>query len=96
MMTRSSRMEAMIHSMTPWERDNPEKIDASRRKRIALGASRKVDELTAMLQEFQQTRKMMSQIDEHDEPRRRAARHEEHAAHAAGSRRDVAPAGPAP
>jgi signal recognition particle GTPase len=53
-------MEAMIQSMTPWERAHPDSIDGSRRKRIAIGSGRNPAELNAMLKEFQATRKMMS------------------------------------
>ncbi len=55
-------MEAMIRSMTPEERDNPDIIDGSRRKRIAKGAGREVTELNALLREFTQMRQMMSQM----------------------------------
>ncbi|HOE95642.1 MAG TPA: signal recognition particle protein [Candidatus Sumerlaeota bacterium] len=54
--------EAMIHSMTPEERENPQIIDGSRRKRIARGSGRTPAELNQMLQEFQGMRRMMSQM----------------------------------
>jgi signal recognition particle subunit SRP54 len=55
-------MEALIQSMTPWERAHPDLIDGARRKRIAKGAGRDAAELNGMLKEFQQTRKMMSEM----------------------------------
>jgi signal recognition particle subunit SRP54 len=55
-------MEAMIHSMTPAERDNVELIDASRRKRIARGSGASVADVNGLLEQFKQTRKMMSQV----------------------------------
>jgi len=55
-------MEAIIHSMTPREREKPDLIDGSRRKRIAAGSGRTVADINAMLKEFQASRKMMSQM----------------------------------
>ena len=55
-------MEAIIRSMTPAEREKPELIDSSRRKRIAAGSGRTVAEINGMLKEFQTSRKMMSQM----------------------------------
>lgn len=55
-------MEAMIGSMTPLEREKPEIIDGSRRKRIAAGSGRTVQELNDMIKEFMGMRKMMSQM----------------------------------
>ena len=55
-------MEAMILSMTPSERDNPEIIDGNRRKRIATGSGTTTADLNGMLKEFFQMRKMMSQM----------------------------------
>jgi signal recognition particle subunit SRP54 len=55
-------MEAMIRSMTPYERDNPDAINGSRRKRIAAGSGHTVAELNGLLKEFQGMRKMMSQM----------------------------------
>lgn len=55
-------MRSMIHSMTPWEREHPEALDGSRRKRIAAGSGRTVAELKEMLDQFQKSRKMMSQM----------------------------------
>ena len=55
-------MEAIIQSMTPAEREHPELIDASRRKRIARGSGRDVAEINQLLKEFQNMRKMMGQM----------------------------------
>lgn len=56
------RIEAMIQSMTNHERENPEIIDASRRKRIAKGSGTNVSELNKLLKQFKDTRKMMKQF----------------------------------
>jgi signal recognition particle subunit SRP54 len=55
-------MEAMIRSMTPAERDNVDLIDAARRKRIARGSGTDVADVNGLLEQFRQTRKMMSQV----------------------------------
>lgn len=52
-------IEAMIMSMTPEERDNPEIINGSRRKRIADGSGTSVQEVNKLLKQFEGTRKMM-------------------------------------
>ncbi len=52
-------IEAMIHSMTPGERENPKLIDGSRRKRIASGSGTSVQELNKLLKQFDETSKMM-------------------------------------
>lgn len=52
-------IEAMIHSMTPVERENPKLIDGSRRKRIASGSGTSVQELNKLLKQFDETSKMM-------------------------------------
>ncbi len=56
------KIEAMIKSMTNHERENPEIIDASRRKRIAKGSGTNVSELNKLLKQFKDTRKMMKQF----------------------------------
>lgn len=55
-------MEAIIYSMTPWERRNPEKISHSRRRRIAEGAGTNRQEVGRMLQQFKQMQEMMGQL----------------------------------
>ena len=52
-------IEAIIMSMTPEERDNPEIINGSRRKRIADGSGTNVVEVNKLLKQFEATRKMM-------------------------------------
>ncbi len=55
-------IEAMINSMTPYERTNPDVIDGSRRKRIALGSGKDVQEVNAFMKQFEQMRQMMGQM----------------------------------
>ncbi|MCE5231557.1 signal recognition particle protein [bacterium] len=55
-------MEAIIHSMTPAERENPDVIDGSRRKRIAKGSGRDPAEINSLIKEFNGMRAMMSQM----------------------------------
>ena len=55
------RMEAIIQSMTPQERRNPEIINGSRRKRIADGCGLTVTDVNGLLKRFEDTRKMMRQ-----------------------------------
>lgn len=52
-------IEAIIHSMTPFERENPSEINGSRRKRIAAGSGTTVQEVNQLLKQFDETRKMM-------------------------------------
>jgi signal recognition particle subunit SRP54 len=52
-------IEAMIHSMTPQEREQPKLIDGNRRKRIADGSGTSVQELNKLLKQFDETSKMM-------------------------------------
>ena len=52
-------IEAIIMSMTPEERDNPDIINGSRRKRIADGSGTNVVEVNKLLKQFDATRKMM-------------------------------------
>lgn len=56
------RMEAIILSMTPEERDNPDIIGASRKKRIAAGSGMKVEDVNKLLKQFDGMRKMMKQL----------------------------------
>ncbi|GAB6157675.1 signal recognition particle protein [Desulfotomaculum varum] len=57
-----AQVEAIIYSMTPWERQHPEKIDGSRKKRIARGSGTRVQDVNQLLKQFEQTRKMMKQL----------------------------------
>jgi signal recognition particle subunit SRP54 len=54
--------EAIINSMTPYERANPPAIDGSRRKRIALGSGKDIEEVNQLFKQFEQIRKMMKQM----------------------------------
>ena len=54
--------EAIILSMTPKERENPNIIGASRKKRIAAGAGVKVEEVNRLLKSFDQMKAMMKQL----------------------------------
>jgi signal recognition particle subunit SRP54 len=55
-------VEAMINSMTPAEREKPEILNGSRRKRIALGSGRSVQEVNQLLKQFSQMKTMMKKI----------------------------------
>lgn len=55
-------IEAMIHSMTPAERENPSIINGSRRKRIAAGSGRSVQDLNKLIKQFSETSKMMKMM----------------------------------
>jgi signal recognition particle subunit SRP54 len=52
-------IEAMINSMTPAERTNPDLIDGNRRKRIAKGSGKDISEVNAFMKQFEQMRDMM-------------------------------------
>ncbi len=54
-----NRIEGIINSMTPAERAKPELIKASRKRRIAAGAGVQVQEVNRLLNQFEQTQKMM-------------------------------------
>lgn len=55
-------VEAIIYSMTPYERSNPHIIDGRRRQRIALGSGTTVQEVNKLLTQFSQTKKMMKMM----------------------------------
>jgi len=55
-------IEAMIGSMTPQERKQPNIIDASRKQRIARGSGTKIEDVNRLIKQFEQTRKMMQSI----------------------------------
>ena len=57
-----AHIEAIVLSMTPKERRNPDIIKASRKTRIALGSGRSVQEVNRLLQQFDQMKKMMKQM----------------------------------
>ncbi len=52
-------IEAIIHSMTPQEREKPELINGSRRKRIADGSGTTIQDVNKLIKQFDDTRKMM-------------------------------------
>jgi signal recognition particle subunit SRP54 len=52
-------IEAMIHSMTPAERTNPSVLNASRRKRIASGSGRSVEDVNKLIKQFEDMSKVM-------------------------------------
>ncbi|NNG39702.1 signal recognition particle protein [Flexivirga sp. ID2601S] len=56
------RVEAMVHSMTPFERTHPKQINGSRRARIARGSGVTVSEVNQLLERFGQAQKMMRQM----------------------------------
>ena len=56
------RIEGIINSMTPLERSKPELLKASRKRRIATGAGVQVQEVNRLLNQFEQTQKMMKQF----------------------------------
>lgn len=55
-------MEALIHSMTPFERQNPDKINPSRKRRIADGSGKTVQDVNALLKQHKQMAKMMKML----------------------------------
>ncbi|HRS53271.1 MAG TPA: signal recognition particle protein [Bacteroidales bacterium] len=55
-------IEAIIYSMTPEERANPDIINGSRRKRIALGSGTDVQQVNTLIKQFEDTRKIMKSI----------------------------------
>jgi len=52
-------IEAMIQSMTPRERANPDLIDLSRKKRIAKGSGKPIEDVNAFMKQFEQMKQMM-------------------------------------
>ena len=56
------RVEGIINAMTPLERAKPELIKASRKRRIALGSGVQVQEVNRLLNQFEQSQKMMKQL----------------------------------
>lgn len=55
-------IEAMIMSMTPYEREHPDEIRGSRVQRIAKGSGTKVQDVNRLLKQFDQIRKVMHQM----------------------------------
>lgn len=57
-----ARMEAIIKSMTPEERRDPDILNASRRKRIAKGSGNTIQDVNRLLNQYESTRKLMKQF----------------------------------
>ena len=57
-----AHVEAIILSMTPYERRHPEVLKASRKQRIAKGSGRSVEEVNRLLNQFEQMKKIMKQV----------------------------------
>ncbi|MCQ2294527.1 MAG: signal recognition particle protein [Bacteroidales bacterium] len=55
-------IEAMISSMTPYERRNPSCLNGSRKQRIAAGSGRSIQEVNRFIKQFEETRKMMRSV----------------------------------
>lgn len=55
-------IEAMINSMTPYERNNPDVIDQPRRRRIAKGSGKSIEEMNAFMKQFDQMKQMMKMM----------------------------------
>lgn len=55
-------IKAIVYSMTPEERENPDILNPSRRRRLAAGAGRPVVEVNRMIKQFNQMKKMMKQV----------------------------------
>lgn len=57
-----AHVEAIILSMTPYERRHPEVLKASRKKRIASGSGRSVEEVNTLLKQFEEMKRMMKMM----------------------------------
>jgi signal recognition particle subunit SRP54 len=55
-------IEAIIHSMTPYEREHPDVINGSRRQRIAKGSGTTIQDVNRLIKQFDDTRKMMKMM----------------------------------
>lgn len=53
------KIEAIIYSMTPYERENPQILNGTRRKRVALGSGNTIQEVNSFIKQFDEMRKMM-------------------------------------
>ena len=63
-------IEAIIYSMTPKERTNPEVLNGSRRQRIAKGSGTSIQEVNRLIKQFDETRKMMRMVTQTKNPAR--------------------------
>lgn len=57
-----AHLEAIIYSMTPAEKTNPDIINSSRKKRISRGSGRPIQEINRLLKQFEEMKKMMKQM----------------------------------
>ena len=57
-----AHIEAIVLSMTPYERRNPEVLKATRKQRIAKGSGRSVEEVNRLLKQFEEMKKMMKMM----------------------------------
>ena len=57
-----AHIEAIILSMTPKERENPDILNFSRKKRIAAGCGLKIEDINKLLKQFEMTQKMIKQF----------------------------------
>ncbi|KMO61132.1 signal recognition particle, partial [Lacticaseibacillus rhamnosus] len=57
-----AHMKAIVYSMTPKEREDPDLLNPSRRRRIAAGSGRPVVEVNRMIKQFNQSKQMMNQM----------------------------------
>lgn len=57
-------IEAIINSMTPKERSNPDMIDGSRRKRLAAGSGTSIQQVNNLMKQFDEMRKMMKKMNQ--------------------------------
>jgi signal recognition particle subunit SRP54 len=60
-------IEAIIHSMTPHERENPDVINGNRKQRIAKGSGTNIQEVNKLMKQFEDTRKMMKMMSNKDQ-----------------------------
>lgn len=68
-------VEAIIKSMTSWERHHPHEINGSRRRRIARGSGTTIQDVNRILKQFEQTRKMIRQLMEMEKGGKKAGKH---------------------
>lgn len=63
------KVEAIIYSMTPAERRNPKLLNASRKRRVALGSGTSVEDINALLKQFREMQRLMKMIGKGQMPR---------------------------
>lgn len=61
-----SHIKAIVYSMTPEERENPDILNPSRRRRIAAGSGRSIAEVNRMIKQFKQSKEMMQKMTKGD------------------------------